>query len=343
MVADRRRDDREEHRRRRHRGRARRHRRRRRSAAPSTTSTQRLGPIDVLVNNAGWDRIEPFVDSQPGDVGPRAGDQPTRPDRRDPRRARLDDRAALRPHRQHRLRRWARRARRAKRCTPAPRPGSWASAAPSPVRSPASASTSTRCAPARPTRRCCRRRPSRTPSWSPALAQGDPVRAAGRAGRDRRRRRVPGVRRRRLHHRPSAVGLRRVDDAMSTTGSIRGPRVYEYRTTASPSITINRPDKLNAFRAQTCDELVEAFKDAWADRTDRRGHPHRRRRPGVLHRRRRVDTRRGRLRRRPSRATTSGSTSRTCTRSSATSPSRSSPPSTATPSAAGTCSTSSAT
>ena len=25
----------------------------------------RLGPIDVLVNNAGWDRIEPFVDSQP--------------------------------------------------------------------------------------------------------------------------------------------------------------------------------------------------------------------------------------------------------------------------------------
>ena len=26
---------------------------------------ERLGPIDVLVNNAGWDRIEPFVDSQP--------------------------------------------------------------------------------------------------------------------------------------------------------------------------------------------------------------------------------------------------------------------------------------
>jgi len=31
-------------------------------------------------------------------------------------------------------------------------------------------------------------------------------------------------------------------------------------------ITSNRPDKLNAFRAQTCDELVDAFKDAWADR-----------------------------------------------------------------------------
>jgi 2-hydroxycyclohexanecarboxyl-CoA dehydrogenase len=27
--------------------------------------TERLGPIDVLINNAGWDRIEPFVDSHP--------------------------------------------------------------------------------------------------------------------------------------------------------------------------------------------------------------------------------------------------------------------------------------
>ncbi|MGH9271595.1 MAG: enoyl-CoA hydratase-related protein [Ilumatobacteraceae bacterium] len=32
-------------------------------------------------------------------------------------------------------------------------------------------------------------------------------------------------------------------------------------------ITIDRPDKLNAFRARTCDELVTAFQDAWADRT----------------------------------------------------------------------------
>ncbi len=32
------------------------------------------------------------------------------------------------------------------------------------------------------------------------------------------------------------------------------------------SITINRPTVLNAFRALTVDELVEAFKDAWADR-----------------------------------------------------------------------------
>ena len=27
--------------------------------------TERLGPIDVLVNNAGWDKIEPFVESEP--------------------------------------------------------------------------------------------------------------------------------------------------------------------------------------------------------------------------------------------------------------------------------------
>jgi 2-hydroxycyclohexanecarboxyl-CoA dehydrogenase len=27
--------------------------------------TERLGPIDALVNNAGWDLIEPFVDSEP--------------------------------------------------------------------------------------------------------------------------------------------------------------------------------------------------------------------------------------------------------------------------------------
>jgi 2-ketocyclohexanecarboxyl-CoA hydrolase len=33
------------------------------------------------------------------------------------------------------------------------------------------------------------------------------------------------------------------------------------------TVTINRPQMLNAFRAQTVDEMVEAFKDAWADRT----------------------------------------------------------------------------
>ena len=30
------------------------------------------------------------------------------------------------------------------------------------------------------------------------------------------------------------------------------------------TITINRPDRFNAFRAQTVDELVLSFKRAWA-------------------------------------------------------------------------------
>src|SRR5581483_10803420 len=32
-------------------------------------------------------------------------------------------------------------------------------------------------------------------------------------------------------------------------------------------ITINRPDRLNAFRARTVDELIACFKRAWADKT----------------------------------------------------------------------------
>src|SRR5690606_33305809 len=31
-------------------------------------------------------------------------------------------------------------------------------------------------------------------------------------------------------------------------------------------ITINRPDRYNAFRAKTVDELIKAFRSAWADR-----------------------------------------------------------------------------
>ncbi len=34
-------------------------------------------------------------------------------------------------------------------------------------------------------------------------------------------------------------------------------------------ITINRPDRLNAFRGQTIEELIDAFKRAWADKSVR--------------------------------------------------------------------------
>jgi len=33
------------------------------------------------------------------------------------------------------------------------------------------------------------------------------------------------------------------------------------------TVTINRPQQMNAFRAQTVDELVQAFREAWSDRS----------------------------------------------------------------------------
>jgi 2-ketocyclohexanecarboxyl-CoA hydrolase len=41
---------------------------------------------------------------------------------------------------------------------------------------------------------------------------------------------------------------------------------YVRDDTGIATVTINRPDKLNAFRAETVDELTDAFKAAWADR-----------------------------------------------------------------------------
>lgn len=45
-----------------------------------------------------------------------------------------------------------------------------------------------------------------------------------------------------------------------------GDIIYE-TSEGIATITMNRPDVLNAFRAQTVEELIEAFKDAWADRS----------------------------------------------------------------------------
>jgi 2-ketocyclohexanecarboxyl-CoA hydrolase len=42
--------------------------------------------------------------------------------------------------------------------------------------------------------------------------------------------------------------------------------LYDRDETGIVTITINRPEKLNAFRAQTVDELVDAFHAAWRDR-----------------------------------------------------------------------------
>lgn len=41
--------------------------------------------------------------------------------------------------------------------------------------------------------------------------------------------------------------------------------LYEVVDTSTALITINRPSRYNAFRGQTVDELIDAFKRAWAD------------------------------------------------------------------------------
>jgi len=42
--------------------------------------------------------------------------------------------------------------------------------------------------------------------------------------------------------------------------------IYDRDETGIVTITINRPDKLNAFSAHTVDELIDAFSAAWKDR-----------------------------------------------------------------------------
>jgi 2-ketocyclohexanecarboxyl-CoA hydrolase len=42
--------------------------------------------------------------------------------------------------------------------------------------------------------------------------------------------------------------------------------IYDRDETGIVTITINRPDKLNAFRPETAEELSDAFRTAWADR-----------------------------------------------------------------------------
>ena len=44
---------------------------------------------------------------------------------------------------------------------------------------------------------------------------------------------------------------------------------------AAGVITINRPERYNAFRAKTVDELIAAFNLAWSDGAVARGRPDR--------------------------------------------------------------------
>ena len=135
--------------------------------------TERLGPIDVLVNNAGWDRIEPFVDSQP-----ETWDRVLAINLRGPiavTQAVLD---SMIERRSGRIVSIASDAGRVGSTGEAVYSGAKAGmmgfSAPSPVRSPASGSTSTRCAPARPTRRCCKPMAEKNPKLIAALARAIP-------------------------------------------------------------------------------------------------------------------------------------------------------------------------
>jgi 2-hydroxycyclohexanecarboxyl-CoA dehydrogenase len=105
---------------------------------------ERISLIEVLVNNAGWDRIEPFLDTQP-----ETWDRVLAINLRGPIAV---TRAVLDSMIERRIVSIASDAARA------------GSPVPSSVRSPASGSTSTPFVPGRPTRRCSKPRRRRTPS-----------------------------------------------------------------------------------------------------------------------------------------------------------------------------------
>ena len=80
-------------------------------------------------------------------------------------------------------------------------------------------------------------------------------------------------RRRRLRHRPGAERVRRPDHGRLTPTPQSIPLQYSASkttcnsktsptksATAWPGSLINRPDKMNAFRGQTCDELIKALQ-----------------------------------------------------------------------------------
>ena len=186
-----------------------------------------LGPIDVLVNNAGWDKIEPFLDNDESDWDRILRDQPEGPDHRHARRRSTDDRTRLGRDREHRVRRGPRRVQRRGGLLGAKggviafsktMARSWRARHPRQLRLP----------------RADRHRVARdawTTSSAPGSSARDPDAPRRPAGGDRAGGRLPGQRRRRLRDRPDPLGQRRPHDGV--TASTRGN--HEQAATAGTS------------------------------------------------------------------------------------------------------------
>src|SRR5581483_2735411 len=85
------------------------------------------------------------------------------------------------------------------------------------------------------------RRPRRPPHRTPPEGGGEPGRGCGTIRR--------------------TTALRRRTDRVTYDDIL-----YDRDETGIVTITINRPEKLNAFSAHTVDELIHAFSAAWKDR-----------------------------------------------------------------------------
>ena len=68
-----------------------------------------------------------------------------------------------------------------------------------------------------------------------------------------------------LHHGADAVGQRRADDGLRRMERRMDLTDTRYQVENGLAwVTIDRPDRMNAFRARTVDELIHLFTRAWA-------------------------------------------------------------------------------
>src|SRR4029078_6477894 len=115
---------------------------------------------------------------------------------------------------------------------------------------------------------------------NPAKLPGGPRRRQDRGGAEARHpdatardsrglprpRRVLPVRRRSLYHRPDHQRLGRPHHARMTRVADYNAILLDVRDGVA-KITINRPEKYNAFTAQTVEELIDAFRRAGYDKS----------------------------------------------------------------------------